>query len=349
MCYNVTCVITSPNTVTNPVDIVETYWRQGRKIQAKSSGWLSGNAPCCEHRGERADKRGRGGLKISGSSWSWHCFNCGYKASFIMGRNLSFRARRLLEWMGVPPQEIERINLESLRHRNIEGILDDRQRTAQILQGVQFEDRDCPYIDMITPEHQEHWQYLRDRCVPEDYPFMLPVTYDKRGIAGIMGRTGVVIPFTYDNRMVGHTIRFMDDRHPRYIHDIQSGYVFGTDLQQPNWQHVLVMDGVFDALSISGLAVLHAEISDAQAQLIRSLARDITVVPDQDTAGMRLVDRALELGWAVSIPDWPPGCKDVNDAVKHMGRLAALITIMQARQTSRVRIELRRRQIAKRL
>jgi hypothetical protein len=320
------------------------------KRKQTASGWISFNAPCCHHTGEkRQDRRQRGGLKITDQGWSYHCFNCGYKASFILGRNLSFRARRLLEWLNVPAEEIERINLESLRHRSIEGILDDRQRTENALQGIRFEDRDCPYVDIITAEHPEQWRYLRDRGVPEDYPCMLAVSYDKRGLAGILGRMAVVIPFTYDNRMVGHTIRFMDDRPPKYIHDIQPGYVFGTDLQQPGWQHVLVMEGVFDALSISGLAVLHAEISDAQARLIRSLGREITVVPDQDTAGMRLVDRALELGWAVSMPDWPDGCKDVNDAVKLFGKFGALVTIMQARETSRVKIELRRRQIVKRL
>jgi hypothetical protein len=57
---------------------------------------------------------------------------------------------------------------------------------------------------------------------------------------------------------------------------------------------------------INGVAVMHNDISDAQARMIRSLDREITVVPDQDTAGMALVDRAIELGWAVSMPDW--GC-----------------------------------------
>lgn len=313
------------------------------------SGWISFDAPCCVHNGESADRRQRGGIKIVDQGWSYHCFNCGYTASFILGRYLSFRARRLLEWMGVPSEEIERVNLESMRHRSIAGILDDRQRTANALQGIRFEDQDCPYIDVITPEHKLHWQYLRDRCAPEDYPFMLPVVYDKRGIAGIPGRPGVVIPFTYDNRMVGHTTRFMDDRTPKYIHNIQPGYVFGTDLQHPDWRHVLVMEGVFDALSISGLAVLHADISDRQAQLIRSLNRAITVVPDQDQAGMRLVDRAVELGWAVSMPEWPPGCKDVNDAVREMGRLATLMSIMQARETSRIKIELYKRRLEKRI
>ena len=73
------------------------------------------------------------------------------------------------------------------------------------------------------------------------------------------------------------------------------------------------------------------------------------MVPDQDVAGMKLVDRAVELGWAVSMPAWPEDVKDVNDAVKRFGRLGALIHIMQFRETSRIKIELRKRQLAQRL
>jgi len=97
------------------------------------------------------------------------------------------------------------------------------------------------------------------------------------------------------------------------------------------------------------LAVMHNTISDLQARLIRSLGREITVVPDQDRAGVELIDRAVELGWAVSIPDWPAGCKDVNDAVIKLGRLGALLTIMQSRETSRIKIELRKKALVKRI
>jgi hypothetical protein len=72
-------------------------------------------------------------------------------------------------------------------------------------------------------------------------------------------------------------------------------------------------------------------------------------VPDQDTAGVELIDRAQELGWAVSVPEWPAGCKDVNDAVIKLGRLGALLTIMQARETSRIKIEIRKKQLVKRI
>lgn len=315
------------------------------KRKQTASGWISVNAPCCVHNGESQDRRQRGGIKTTDQGWSYHCFNCGFTASFILGRNLSFKARRLLTWLNVPKEEIERINLESLRHRSVQGILDDRQRTANVVQGIEFEDRELPEeFALIDANMPVHYQYLRDRCVPEDYPIgMIHGRPDDK----FSRRQGVIIPFTYDGRIVGHTRRFFDDHNPRYVHDLQAGYVFGTDLQRSDWQHVIVVEGVFDALSIAGLAVLHADISDVQARLIRSLGREVTVVPDQDTAGMKLVDRAVELDWAVSMPDWPADIKDVNDAIKCHGRLATLIHIMQARETSRIKIELRKRQLAK--
>lgn len=317
------------------------------KRKRTSSGWISVNAPCCVHNGESADRRQRGGIKITDQGWSWHCFNCGFTASFILGRNLSFKARRLLQWLNVPQEEIERINLESLRHRSMQGILDDRQRTANAVRGIEFEDRELPSeFVLIDDSFSQHWQYLRDRCVPRDYP--IGMIHNPAGNR-LQHREGVIIPFTYDGRIVGHTRRFFDDHNPRYIHDLQPGYVFGTDLQRSDWQHVIVVEGVFDALSIAGLAVLHADINDSQARLIRSLDRDVTVVPDQDAAGMKLIDRAMELGWAVSIPPWPRDVKDVNDAVKKFGRLVTLIHIMQARETSKIKIELRKRHLAQRI
>lgn len=169
------------------------------------------------------------------------------------------------------------------------------------------------------------------------------------GVCATSHRPGVVVPFTHDDEIVGSCTRFLDDKNPRYIHDMQPGYVFGVDLQQPHWQHVLVMEGVFDALSVSGLAVLHADINERQAQVIRGLSREVTVIPDRDAAGLKLIDRALELGWAVSFPEWPLHCKDVNDAVQEFGALVTVLTIMHARETNRIRIEMARKRWQKNL
>jgi hypothetical protein len=320
-------------------DIVQ-YLPHKRKLTP--SGWYSFNAACCAHNGQTADRRQRGGLKVTDDSWSYHCFNCNYTASFVMGRAVSFRARRLLSWMGVPENEIEHLILESLRHRSIHGLINDRQQVLNTLQGIEFEERELPaFSELLTAElDAERWQYVRDRGVPEHFPIM---TITNENV-----RPNVIVPFTYNNRIVGHTSRYLDNRKPKYLSDVQPGYVFGIDQQQDNWQRVIVTEGIFDALSIDGVAVMHSEISDAQARLIRSLGRQVIVVPDQDQSGVSLIDRAVELGWSVSIPEWPD-CKDANDAVQRYGKLATILSILENAESSRIKIELRKKALVKRL
>ena len=311
------------------------------KRKATPSGWTSFNGVCC------GDRRQRGGLKTSDQGWSYHCFNCSFTASFILGRSVSFKARKFLTLLNVPEAEIDMLNLESLRHRSIHGLIADRQRTFDQLADISFEERDLPPFAELLSAYPEgdYWDYLKARRVPMDYPYMIQVKND--GIHWT--RPHVVIPFTHHDKIVGYTCRFIDGKSPKYISDAQPNYVFGTDLQHDSWQYAIVVEGIFDALSISGLAVMHNAISDGQARLIRGLGKDIIVVPDQDKSGLELIDRAVELGWSVSIPDWPDDVKDVNDAVVKYGKLGALLTILEARETSKIKIELRKKQLAKRL
>ena len=313
-----------------------------------SSGWVSFNAPCCIHNGDSQDKRKRGGVKANDDGWSYHCFNCGYTASFIIGRNLSIKARNLLTWLNVPQEEIERINLESMRHRSIDGILYDREKrqVADQLAGVQFKEFPLPKDSVLLDEeeHPMQFTYILHRNAPIDDPYMI------RASDGVhWTRPHVMIPFTYDNVIVGSTTRFLDGKQPVWINDFQPGYVFGSDLQKHNWQYVIVTEGIFDALSIDGLALMHNTVNDKQAKLIRNIGKEIIVVPDQDKAGLELIDRAVELRWAVSIPIWPEGIKDVNDAVCKLGKVATLLTILQAKETSKIKIEIRKRQLVNRL
>lgn len=311
------------------------------KRKQTPSGWISFNCPCC------SEKRSRGGLKTNEQGWSYHCFNCGYTASFVLGRTLGYKATTLLERLGVPEQEVNALNLESLRHRSIHGILDDRSRIANAIVDVKFDELEefPPASEIITKDHPLYWDYLRERCVPEDFPAMTTIRTD--GVHWI--RPHVTIPFTYDGKIVGWCARFLDNKSPKYINHAQPGYVFGTELQHDDWQYAIVVEGIFDALCIDGLALMHNTVSDSQARLIRNLGREIIVVPDQDKAGLELIDRAVELGWSVSIPNWPTDVKDVNDAVVKFGKLTTLLTIMQTRETSKIKIELRKKNLAKRI
>ena len=81
------------------------------------SGWTSFNAPCCVHHGTSADKRKRGGIMTSADGTvSFHCFNCGFKASYIVGRKLSVKLKQFMGWLGIADDVIKRLALEAMRH-----------------------------------------------------------------------------------------------------------------------------------------------------------------------------------------------------------------------------------------
>jgi len=316
-----------------------THYLPARR-KTTSSGWISFNAVCCVHNGQTADRRTRGGLKISPEGWVYHCFNCRFSTSYTLGKPLSYRTRKLLQWLGVPPSEIEKINFESLKHRSIFGIIESR---AVNKTQISFQDENLPEgAELVCEQHEVQWNYLRTRAVPEDFP-ILSVTDTKTH----NWRSNVIIPFTWQNRLVGYTARLLDNRRPKYLTRSQPGYVFGVDSQNDDQNWVVVVEGCFDALSIGGCAVLHNDISDAQAELIKSLQKNIVYVPDRDVSGLETIDRALELGWWVSLPPWHDSIKDVNDAVIKYSKLGALYSILQNRDNNRIRLELKKRQLLK--
>jgi len=92
---------------------------------------------------------------------------------------------------------------------------------------------------------------------------------------------------------------------------------------------------------------MHDDISSEQVSLLAQLNRKIIVVPDFDKTGFRLIDRALELGYSVSLPNWEPGIKDVNDAVVKYGKLATLLSILQCATNSKIKLEIQRKKIGK--
>jgi DNA primase len=115
------------------------------------------------------------------------------------------------------------------------------------------------------------------------------------------------------------------------------------DDQLPNAKFVVVTEGILDAMCIGGVGILSNNASETQAQIIDTLARETILVPDRDRAGQRLIDDALEYGWSVSFPEWENDVKDVNDAVVRYGKLFVLKSILDAKETSSLKINLRRK------
>ena len=316
------------------IDTVLAYLPAKRK--QTPSGWLSFNAPCCIHNGTSPDKRQRGGVIQNEGGISYHCFNCGFKASWQPGRNFSHKMRKFLQWLGAPDDIINKVGLDVMREN--EGI-EAKTRIAQLptFSTVPLPD-DVIKITDITDFNKFSMavlEYMASRNLNVD-----DTSYYWSPSLGYRDR--LIIPFYYEGRVVGWTGRsVLADKQPKYLTEVQPGFVYGIDEQGPQKVFTILCEGQLDAIHIDGCALGGSEISDQQAMILNRLQKDIIVVPDRDSAGSKLVERAIDLGWAVSMPDWKQGINDIGDCVQEHGRLYTLYSIVNVAETSPLKIRLK--------
>lgn len=332
-------------------DFVKTVLPAKRKTTP--SGWTSFNAPCCVHNGESADTRGRGGLTANADgSVSYHCFNCNFKASYQPGRHLTFKFRKLLRWLGADENDVKRLVIEAIRIREL--VNPDEVKLEQE-EKIEFKVRELPE-SAISFRELTHWYLLSDfKGVPPlldsavDYVKERKIDTDRYDFYWTDStehslHQRVIIPCVWEGRIIGYTSRaFVDGVKPKYYSYYEPNFVFNMNNQLPDAKFVIVCEGPFDAMSVDGIAVLSNDCSETQADIIESLGREVIVVPDADKAGAQLVKRAIEYGWSVSFPVWQETCKDINEAVVKYGKLFVLKSILDARESSRLKIELMRK------
>ena len=314
-------------------ETVLTYLPPKRKTTP--SGWTSFNAPCCHHNGTTVDTRSRGGLISNPDGVSYHCFNCGYKASWQQGRNLSHKMRKLLQWMNAPDDVINRLALTVMQEN--EGIA----VTQQLVEIPTFNTVPLPEDAIKVSDIKDFdkhslaiLEYMASRNLQVD-----DTTYYWSPSLGYRDR--LIIPFYYENRIVGWTGRSVNpDKKPKYLSEQQPGYVFNLDEQRPQKVFAIVCEGPIDALYIDGVALLGSEAKDQQALLINRLNKDVIVVPDRDSAGSKLVEQAIDLGWGVSMPNWENDITDIGEAVQRYGRIFTLHSIASCAETSPLKIRL---------
>jgi hypothetical protein len=306
------------------------------KRKTTPSGWTSFNAPCCQHNGNTADTRGRGGLISEGDTVSYHCFNCGYKASWQPGRPVSQKLRKLLQWMNCSDDDITRLTFDVMRLN--EGVeVAERKIELPTFETVPLPPDAVKIVDIteFSKFSIAVVEYMAQRGLnldDTDYYWSPSLAYRDR----------LIIPFYYEKRIVGWTARTITaDKKPKYLTETQPGFVYGLDEQSYNKVFAIVCEGQVDAIHVEGCALGGSEINDAQALLINKLNKDILVVPDRDKAGSKLVEQAIERGWGVSMPEWSQDVNDIGDAVDKYGRLYTLYSIASAAETSPLKIRLR--------
>jgi hypothetical protein len=323
------------------------------KRKTTPSGWISFNAPCCPHNGQSADTRGRGGVIANqDGSVSYACFNCNFKASYQPGRHLTYKFRKLLSWMGAADSDVKRLVIEAIRVRE----LINPDEVAQSEEKIEFKVRELPkdavsFQQLFTLDDLENVPHLLKSAV--DYVKARKIDTNKYDFCWTDTTAHslhqrVIIPMIWEGKTIGYTARaFINGVKPKYYSHYEPNFVFNVNNQRRDWKFVIVCEGPFDAMAIDGVAVLGNEVSEQQADLIDALGREVIVVADADKSGSKLIDAAVKYGWGVSFPVWQEDatCKDISAAVVKYSKLFVLKTIIDSKESSKLKIELLKKRL----
>ena len=307
------------------------------------NGWISFNCPVCVHAGQaRPDSRQRGGVQFpNNDSIRYSCFNCHFSTGWKRGQHFSNKFKQLLKGIGMPEVEIQRLTLEILREQEALSFISLPTPAREIYkpnwQAVTLPENSKPLQDCLTDSRAVRVaEYLATRNLLDKSEWMWSNSTDFE----LFNRA--ILPLTWQGQLVGWHARLAEEniKHPRrkIIKRHDTDYIYGLDNQHVDRKFVIIVEGQYDALAISGLAVGTNRISQNQADVINSLGKQVIVVPDRDRAGRELAEDAIKFGWAVSFPQWEPKVKDVAKAAEIYGSLFVLKNIIEHRQTNKIKL-----------
>lgn len=296
------------------------------------SGWRTFDCPMC------GDKRKRAGVITNASKISYHCFNCGYTTGWSPSPHLGQKFKDLVSRLGANNDDIHSVQIELLRHQED---LENVETGSYVYNLTKFETVNLPSNVMMLedlPQDHDVRQYAKQRGLEGTYTLLYfpdDPLYAKR----------LIVPFTFDGEVVGWTGRHInppDKTTPKYLHKMSSGYVFNIDrFADSEREIVIVVEGVFDAILVDGIAVLGNHVTPEQAHLIEKLGKRVILCPDRDKPGKELIDEALALGWEVSFPPWCKDVKDAADAVQRYGRLATVASIIKHATSNKIKAQVK--------
>ena len=304
------------------------------------SGWLTINCPMCTSQGQsRNDTKSRGGFVFK-DGLSYHCFNCNYKASYQTGRLLNKKMRMLLTGIGFSDSEVKTLQLQAMKEKS-----DEPDTFKPSYDDITFKEVALPqgaklFEEFTDPKDAANiiqlYKYIHQRNL------LFYKNYYYTNVAYNNFNNRVIVPFTYKGKTVGYSARlFKDSKGPKYYTSSQPGYMFNMDNLFKERKYVILVEGVFDAIAIDGVAVLHNELNPNQINLINKakITSEIIVCADKDKAGNKLVKTALDNDWSVSFPEFEKGIKDCADAVQKYGQILTIRMILDNIVRSKTKIQ----------
>lgn len=316
------------------LDLVTQHLPLKRK---KSSSGFYICCPMCTQMGEsRNDTKFRGGFtpKADGS-FLYHCYNCGYATGHQPNGRVGKNLMKFLVALGIPSEQIP-ISLRLLRSSEK---LDKQIKPKTLDVAIDFDSVKLPpgskpieeWAQNDPPlEYMKSIEYLYGRGDSVFNGWQYYWTDDNK----FSMNQRIIIPFFHHSKIIGYTARRNHDQETKiskYYGHTPNDYMFNQDKLENDDPYIFLVEGIFDAIAIKGVAVLGNSLTDRQINLLKHSKKQIILIPDRNKAGEHLLEQSLDNDWYVSIPEWDSYIDDVASATKKYGRLYVLENILNTK------------------
>jgi hypothetical protein len=286
------------------------------------SGWNNVKCNVCN------DYKVRGGFHLTDERVTYHCFNCGIKASYFKHGRITNIMYEVLEAFGVPVDELKRLafnNLGKIAEFKPKQITVDNPLVEQELP------KNFVLLEEYTgPLREVYEEYLNSRKINNISGFYISLSNKTRFEKLWFGR--LVIPFYREGKLVFYQGRSLEDVKLRYLNSAMNNstvILYNYDeIFNKSEEPLFIVEGFFDAYHLNGIAINGNELTEKKIKIINQSKRRKIYIPDRYGNGKTAALNAIEAGWEVSIPD-VGNCKDINEAIMQYGFMYVYRSLLQ--------------------
>lgn len=277
------------------------------------SGWYTLKCPVCN------DYKKRGGFKFENNIVSYNCFNCSTVAVYTEGSGkFSTQMKNVLSSFNITTELLGELMLDGLKTKKI-----TITKKSDVLYPafIALPDHFYKLNELDNVYNQLAVEYLQSRCIDANkYQFYL--SDDK------LWKGRIIIPFYWRHNIIYYQGRnLLNNGKQKYLNSPTSRDSVLFNMDMLNNEVVYIMEGVFDALSVDGVAVTGNRFTQQQINILNRSTCEKIYIPDKFGGDIdKSVDNAISAGCKISLPDIGR-CKDINEAVCQYGKLYVLKTI----------------------
>lgn len=303
-----------------------------------NKGWWPVLCKVCNDRGHKGK---RAAFLFENNNVAYHCFNCGHTAAFNPQehKTISDKMSNVLDAFGIDRDEWKPIEFNQLGK-----YFETTKRTET--QEIEPATIELPEEFYKLGTRGDKWDiiatsYLEDRQIdPSLHEFYLS---DKSN-AKWYGR--LIMPVYKDQRLIFFQGRDLTKLQPKKYLSVdvpKDNVLYGFEkLFDHQGDKLFIVEGMFDAMSIGGVATIGNEMTSAQIKWLNKSPKTKIIIPDRFGNGHLLIKPALEHdNWAVSTPFINGWTKDMNDAVVEYGKIYTLKQIIDNITTNKFEIDLK--------